>query len=323
MKTLGFQTFLLTTEASLGEFFRLNESGVASESFKEKELKELEYTHIINLENYPSYYVYLTSEKDFKVSDSFFESLQDFNFKDTIAYRNSNGYQNLLLNHYGRLADESSMDKDVNKTVSFIKNVDANLPDGYAKNNLMSQFLTYNLKADKALEESYMLYKNTNSNSENLAAIKEKYDLLKNLVSGKYSPRFAYENHKGGTTSLDDLKGKVVYVGVWAIWCGPCKREIPYLKEVEAEYHDKNVAFVSISIDTKKDYNKWRTMVTDKELGGIQLMADNDWKSKFVTDYGIRGIPRFILIDAEGNIVNSDAPRPSSSQIREALDDVL
>jgi len=64
-------------------------------------------------------------------------------------------------------------------------------------------------------------------------------------------------------------------------------------------------------------------MVTDKELEGIQLMADNDWKSKFVTDYGIRGIPRFIIIDTQGNIVSSDAPRPSNSEIRATFDEIL
>ncbi len=301
----------------------LNEAGQISDTFKNAEIKELEYSNIMNLENYPAYYVYLTSAKDFNVSESFFDSIKDFNYKDTLAYRNSNGYQNLMLAHYGRLSDEDSKENGQNKTVSFIKNVDNTLPDGFAKDNLMSQFLTYNLKADASLEEVYTLYKSANSNPDNLSKIAETYNLLKNLVPGKSSPSFAYENHNGGNTSLDDLKGKVVYVDVWATWCGPCKREIPFLKEVEADYHDKDIAFVSISIDVKKDYDNWRNMVNEKELGGIQLMADNDWKSKFVTDYGIRGIPRFILIDSKGNIINSDAPRPSNYELREVLDGLL
>ena len=56
-------------------------------------------------------------------------------------------------------------------------------------------------------------------------------------------------------------------------------------------------------------------MVAEKELGGIQLFADNDWQSKFVTDYAIEGIPRFVLIDPEGNIVTADAPRPSNPKL--------
>ena len=64
-------------------------------------------------------------------------------------------------------------------------------------------------------------------------------------------------------------------------------------------------------------------MVEEKSLGGIQLMADNNWSSKFVQDYAILGIPRFILVDPEGNIVSADAPRPSDPQLRKMLDELL
>ena len=132
------------------------------------------------------------------------------------------------------------------------------------------------------------------------------------------SPQFTnYENHKGGETSLSDLKGKYVYVDVWATWCGPCKREIPFLKEIEKQYYGKNIEFVSTSIDVANDHSTWVEMVKEMQLGGIQLFADNNWKSKFVTDYGIEGIPRFILIDPNGNIVSADAPRPSDPKLVE------
>ncbi|WP_298237041.1 TlpA disulfide reductase family protein [uncultured Algibacter sp.] len=138
------------------------------------------------------------------------------------------------------------------------------------------------------------------------------------LTKGKASPKFTdYENNAGGTTSLDDLKGKYVYVDVWATWCGPCKREIPFLKKVEKAYHNKNIEFVSISIDKASDHEKWKKMIADKELGGVQLLADADWKSQFVQDYAIQGIPRFILIDPNGNIVTPDAPRPSDEKLKD------
>jgi len=84
---------------------------------------------------------------------------------------------------------------------------------------------------------------------------------------------------------------------------------------VEAKYHGKNIEFVSISIDKAADHDKWKTMVEEKELKGVQLFADSDWNSQFVQDYLIKGIPRFILIDTEGNIVSSNAPRPSSPKL--------
>lgn len=145
----------------------------------------------------------------------------------------------------------------------------------------------------------------------------DKYNKTKALVAGKPSPAFDYENHKGGKISLESLKGTYVYIDVWATWCGPCRQEIPSLQKVEEQFKEKNVRFVSISVDTKKDNEKWRKMVTDKQLGGIQLFADNDWSSQFIKDYAIDSIPRFILVDPNGNIVNPDAPRPSDPKLLE------
>ena len=142
-------------------------------------------------------------------------------------------------------------------------------------------------------------------------------------LDGNPSPEFDYENHKGGKTKLSDLKGKYVYIDLWATWCGPCRQEIPYLQKIEEKYHGKNIEFVSISIDNAKDNEKWKKFVIDKKLGGVQLFADKNWESDFVVKYGVTGIPRFILIDPKGNIVSSDAARPSSPELQTQLDTLL
>ena len=149
----------------------------------------------------------------------------------------------------------------------------------------------------------------------------EKQLLSAVLGKGSDSPKFVnYENFNGGKTSLDDLKGKYVYIDVWATWCGPCKAEIPFLKEVEKAYHGKNIEFVSISVDEAKNHEAWKKMVSDMQLGGVQLFADNDWRSDFIQAYKITGIPRFILIDPQGKIVAPDAPRPSSNELKTLFD---
>ncbi|HEX8269925.1 MAG TPA: TlpA disulfide reductase family protein [Flavobacterium sp.] len=140
---------------------------------------------------------------------------------------------------------------------------------------------------------------------------------------GASSPTFEYENHKGGKTKLSDLKGKYVYIDNWATWCGPCRAEIPHLKKVEEKYHGKKIEFVSISIDEQKDHEKWKQFVTDKQLGGVQLFADNAWSSEFMKAYGIQSIPRFILIGPDGKIVDPDAKRPSDPALQEQLSTLL
>lgn len=159
----------------------------------------------------------------------------------------------------------------------------------------------------------------------NLASLKQYHQQIveSNKLNGSPSPTFEYDNYKGGKTKLEDFRGKYVYIDVWATWCGPCRQEIPFLKKAEEKYHDKNIVFVSISIDKVKDLEKWKTMVKEKELGGVQVFADNDWNSKFVQDYKITGIPRFILVDPNGNIVKADAPRPSSEELTALLDTIL
>lgn len=138
------------------------------------------------------------------------------------------------------------------------------------------------------------------------------------LPKGKASPKFFnYENFDGSKTSLDDFKGKFVYIDLWATWCGPCKKEIPFLKACEKEFHDKNIVFVSISTDRLKDRDKWRKMVKDLQLTGVQLYANGD--TSFETAYEVNSIPRFILIDPQGNIVDPNAPRPSEDRLKVLL----
>jgi len=160
---------------------------------------------------------------------------------------------------------------------------------------------------------------------QNASGLQEYYNenLAIKKLNNTPAPSFEYENYKGKTTKLEDLRGKFVYIDVWATWCGPCRAEIPHLKQVEEKFHNKNIEFVSISIDTKKDYDKWKKFVAEKELGGIQLFADNDWNSEFVKQLAITGIPRFVLIDPKGNIINANADRPSSPKLVEVLEGLV
>jgi thiol-disulfide isomerase/thioredoxin len=144
-----------------------------------------------------------------------------------------------------------------------------------------------------------------------LADLKKTYKNFVTYSDGNTAPDFTYKDVNGKEVSLKDLRGKYVYIDLWATWCGPCKREIPYLTKVEEEFKDKNIHFVSISLDKVANYAQWKSYVISNNLKGIQLMVDRDFKSEFIESFNVAFIPRFILIDPAGKIKDGNAKRPS------------
>ncbi len=297
----------------------LKNSENISKSFVTKETRNTDYFYLKLLTDYEGAHKYFTNNSDFKVSENFLSEMDDIDYQNEEDYKYSNYYRSLVDDHFKNRAREVLKNDSIKTDDVYFKVLDS-IQNETVRNGLLFKYANSDMNYSKDVETFYNNYVNRSTDEKHKNVITEKYNKLVGLKAGRPSPLFNnYENYKGGTTSLEDLKGKYVYIDVWATWCGPCIREIPALKEVEKQYHDKNIEFVSISIDKSSDKDKWRSMIEEKELGGIQLFAENEWKSKFVTEYQIQGIPRFILIDPKGDIVNANAPRPSSPELTELL----
>ena len=87
------------------------------------------------------------------------------------------------------------------------------------------------------------------------------------LQAGDRCPNFSFEDIHGKKVSLKALRGKYIFIDIWATWCPPCRDELPFLKVLEEKFKDKNIWFVSISCDNDK--KKWIEMVKGDKLGGI------------------------------------------------------
>ena len=293
-----------------------------TEEFKQREKKAINYSYLGTLSNYESYHTYYAKKKDFKVSDGFLAELKSVDLNNESDFLYSASYRGLVTS---KVREESSslIEKDsLARDIAMLQTI-SKVENPIIKNSLLYDQAKYGIIYTKDLEDFYAVFSEHSTDESNNKIIKESYTNLKKLAKGSKSPQFKdYENYVGGTTSLSDLKGDYVSIDVWATWCGPCIAEIPSLKKVEKQFHDEDIQFLSISIDNKEDREKWKKMIGEKELGGMQLFADNAWESKFITDYMIKGIPRFILLDKEGNIIDANAPRPSDKKLVNVLNNL-
>ncbi|MEJ7680811.1 MAG: TlpA disulfide reductase family protein [Segetibacter sp.] len=114
-------------------------------------------------------------------------------------------------------------------------------------------------------------------------------------------------------------RGKLILIDFWATWCAPCRQEMPSLRKLMQEYKEDKVVFVSLSMD--KEVQPWRKYViaNNTEIKNNYIISDIE-KSTFVKQFGINSILRYMIIDKEGQIINSEAPRPSDPKLKALID---
>ena len=160
--------------------------------------------------------------------------------------------------------------------------------------------------------------KKVESRRKQLAATGKKED----RVGQAFDLEFV-EAIKGTPISIEGLKGKVVVIDFWATWCGPCVAEMPKMKKLYAEYKDKGVEFIGISLDQSKDKGGLTDLKDYVAKNGIQwpqYYQGNFWQSEFSSSWGINSIPCVFLIDAEGNLASVEARGKLETMIPEYLE---
>ena len=300
MENQEYFDYELKTHASLMKL--LNESEIENEKFLEGQADKFRFQILNNLINKLGEDYFAGKTKGI-ITQYLDTEIDKIDFKDSVLFTSNNDYRYFLSSYF--VAGLTSGDL---KTLELYNEELLEMQKKSIVTTLKRGISFYNM--DK-LDLYYQTYVKLASNDKGINRIKEKYDRIKTLKKGSPSPSFNYPDSSGKNISLESLKGKLVYVDVWATWCGPCKAQIPFLKQLEEKYREEDIAFVSLSIDQLKNISKWKDMIVDKELEGIQIIADKAWRSKFVTDYVIEGIPRFILIDKDGNLMDPMAPRPA------------
>ena len=188
--------------------------------------------------------VYVFSLDDKPIGMIFLENGQDLEINIDAKDRYA---KNVTFKGSGAPNNNYYKDKMVLLEKVFGSTLETTSPSFIKKGNEKEQL--ENLRKElKALLEKYniskFLYEREKINDEEqLAFFEMTIGKGENNRKGQESVGFVYKNYKGGKTSLEDLKGKYLYIDVWATWCGPCIYEIPYLKKIEKKIPSQKYCF--------------------------------------------------------------------------------
>lgn len=134
------------------------------------------------------------------------------------------------------------------------------------------------------------------------------------------------DNYKPTATMLDTIivqnTGKVIYVDLWATWCGPCRAEMPNAEKLKSQYKNKGVVFAAICLDGKKD--EWQRLVADMKLSPGQYYSEGTDAKKIGSSLHLQGYPHYLIVNRAGKILsNGDGFRPADPLTAKTIDKLL
>ncbi len=236
-------------------------------------------------------------------------------------------YKAVLAYHLTLSITNPIYSKYTSDTISFVKAI----TDSVKKRNYptaVNEFMYARILSEglasrgltKDVRNGFNDFKKLYGKSIYLPELETNYRKWQAIEPGNIAPIIKGTSPNGNIFYSTYLKGKVIYIDVWATWCGPCREQFPYAKGLEEKFKNNNrVAFLFVSVDNNKQ--AWKNMIkSDLVPKGIHILDEDQtvWK-----DYLLWGVPRYILIDQEGKIVDANAPQPSSGKVESLVNKLL
>ena len=316
---LPFDEYKTRLDAKAADAVKLlKANGLSSAGdFEENEEDRIRYSYAAPLIMYPMAHRIMTGNMEYQPGEDYYDAIESYVVEDErLACLDE--YRAFVAEAMHVLDPEGRGTTSVYpKTVAQMKYAADRLSDPVVKEIILHHIAAayvdnFGVKDISEMENIYHTYVRDTLLTSSFAKKYERWDLSR---PGKRSPGFRAPDVNGNEYTLADFRGKYVYIDMWATWCGPCKREMPYLKALEDEFKDAEIVFVGLSVD--KDKAAWENMVRQGELTGVQLYLGTG--SRFQEGYRVEAIPRFILLDKEGVIISNDMSRPSAKETAETL----
>lgn len=149
------------------------------------------------------------------------------------------------------------------------------------------------------------------------SAINNTFTELLKFGNGDPAQDFIFTNKDNKKIHLNSFKGKVIYIDLWATWCGPCIEEFPYLNPLKEKYKNRDIVFITLSIDDNKIL--WKKSLIKLKATEIQGIIDR----RKLEDYRVISIPRIIIITKDFKIAAMAGALPSNNNIDSVLQNLL
>ena len=289
----------------------------ADDKFLKMEEGRITYFYANMMLMYPVSHTYLTQDTTMVLGKEYYDAIRQY-VKEDEDLADIDEYRNFMI-ETAHIFDEAG--KDIRqyypKVLAEMSYIGENIQSDKVRESLI-HFLAFTYVEGNGVEnitDLQNLYYTYVTSPRLNAIFKQACSKWDKAAVGRPSPMFKGVDVNGKEMTLRDFRGKYVYIDMWATWCGPCQKELPFLKKLEEKYKGRNIVFVGLSID--QDKAKWTDRVKSGALSGTQLYIGKG--TKFQSDYRISGIPRFILLDPNGRIVNPDMTRPSSEDTEKIL----
>jgi len=158
-------------------------------------------------------------------------------------------------------------------------------------------------------EHATLLLKIKNMNYQALFFLFLSFTFI-DLNSDSTLQKVNYPEKKSLKSIIESHKGNVIYLDFWASWCKPCRKEIMKMKKIKESLKGKKVSFIYISLDLDK-------VKCDDAIKNDGVIEENYLSHEIKNDLGmeelnkIKSIPRYVIFDKKGKLVNPEAPSPS------------
>ena len=307
------------------------------DSFSEKNKGENAFikwaTSYVTFNRYSKFYAFLFHKPQLerkqgvtfiKVEDAYYDFEKEIDLADgaLFGHRAFNDYMYAyVLNEWMRRND-FNLEQRSEVVYKELKSKLSGTPQSVAIAHLLKDIIEQaNSRSEHRMLKGLMAdFEDSKPAEKYISFIQSTYREKATLVPGAPAPDFTLTDMEGANRSLSEFKGKVVVIDFWGTWCGPCKRELPYSKKIEERFAERDdLVFLFVALERGSKDN-WKQFVIGNELPGVHLFMPNT--SAQLAPYKITSVPRYAIVDKEGNIFNAFASRPSQNmeqQINQAL----